>query len=64
MYRWDRAAGTYASLTGDAPVSGTSYTDGTAPTGTTHHYWVTAVLADGTETAPGAAWAILSPTGV
>ncbi|MGW2786902.1 fibronectin type III domain-containing protein [Streptomyces populi] len=63
VLRWDREAGRYVSLTGDTPVTGTSYTDTTAPSGTTHYYWVTALLADGTETAPGADWAILVPPG-
>ncbi|MFJ4834919.1 PA14 domain-containing protein [Streptomyces sp. NPDC088747] len=63
VLRWDPAAGQYTSLTGDTPVTGTSYTDTTAASGTTHHYWVTALLADGSETAPGADWAILVPPG-
>ncbi|MFF3562121.1 PA14 domain-containing protein [Streptomyces sp. NPDC002574] len=60
VYRWDRAAGRYESLTPD-PVTGTAWTDTTAPRGTTHYYWVTAVDADGTESAPGGASAILAP---
>ncbi|WP_339130754.1 PA14 domain-containing protein [Streptomyces sp. f51] len=63
VLRWDRDAGRYVSLTGDTPVTGTSYEDTAARSGTTHFYWVTAVLADGTETAPGADWAILVPPG-
>ncbi|MDX3073491.1 PA14 domain-containing protein [Streptomyces sp. NPDC088354] len=60
VYRWDRAAGRYESLTPD-PVTGTAWTDTTAPRGTTHYYWVTAVDADGTESAPGGASVILAP---
>lgn len=65
VYRWDRAAGRYAPLTGadpNASTPATSYTDTSAGSGTTHYYWVTAVLADGTETAPGADWTVLAPT--
>ncbi|MEU3619055.1 PA14 domain-containing protein [Streptomyces sp. NPDC006872] len=61
VYRWDRTAGQYVSLSGDALVNGTLYSDSTAATGTTHFYWVSAVLADGSESAPGADWAILLP---
>ncbi|WP_338017773.1 PA14 domain-containing protein [Streptomyces adustus] len=63
VLRWDRDTGRYESLTGDTPVTETSYTDTTAPSGTTHYYWVSAVLADGTESAPGGDWAILVPPG-
>lgn len=60
VYRWNHDAGSYEQLTAE-PVTGLSYTDTTAATGTTHFYWVTAVHADGTESAPGDAWAILQP---
>ncbi|MFD3452376.1 PA14 domain-containing protein [Streptomyces sp. NPDC058691] len=60
VYRWDRFAGRYESLTPD-PVTGTAWKDTTAPRGTTHYYRVTAVDADGTESAPGGAYAILAP---
>ncbi|MFJ9027407.1 PA14 domain-containing protein [Streptomyces sp. NPDC102274] len=62
VYRWDRAAGRYTPLTGADPHAFTWYTDTTAASGTTHYYWVTAVLADGTETAPGADWVPMPPT--
>ncbi|WP_254407165.1 PA14 domain-containing protein [Streptomyces sp. GMY02] len=62
VYRWDRATGQYAPLTGADPHASTRYTDTTAASGTTHYYWVTAVLADGTETAPGADWVLMPPT--
>ncbi|MEV6106937.1 PA14 domain-containing protein [Streptomyces sp. NPDC051940] len=62
VYRWDREAGRYVRLTVDAPRAFTWYTDTAAPSGTTHYYWVTAVLADGTETAPGAAWIAVKPS--
>jgi fibronectin type 3 domain-containing protein len=60
VYRWNRATAAYEPLTAD-PVTGMSYTDTTAAAGTTHFYWVTALRADGTETAPGDAWAALAP---
>ncbi|WP_329036221.1 PA14 domain-containing protein [Streptomyces sp. NBC_00178] len=62
VYRWDRVAGQYAPLTGDDPYASTSYTDTTASPGTTHFYWVKAVLPDGTETGPGAVSVALPPT--
>ncbi|MGW2057711.1 PA14 domain-containing protein [Streptomyces sp. NPDC001840] len=62
VYRWDRATGRYEPLTGTDPHAFTSYTDTTASSGTTHYYWVTAVLPDGTETAPGADWVLVPPT--
>jgi fibronectin type 3 domain-containing protein len=43
------------------PITGVSYTDTTAATGTTHFYRVTAIHADGSESAPGDDWVILSP---
>ncbi|MFJ4849099.1 MULTISPECIES: PA14 domain-containing protein [unclassified Streptomyces] len=60
VYRWDPVDGRYESLTPD-PVTGTTWKDTTAPRGTTHYYWVTAVDADGTESAPGGAYAVLAP---
>jgi fibronectin type 3 domain-containing protein len=60
IYRWNRTTAAYEPLTAD-PVTALSYTDTTAPAGTTHFYWVTALHADGTESLPGDAWAALSP---
>ena len=60
VYRWNPATAAYEPLTAD-PVTSTAYTDATAAAGTTHFYWVTAVHADGTESAPGDAWAALVP---
>ncbi|MGW3244907.1 PA14 domain-containing protein [Streptomyces sp. NPDC001070] len=60
VYRWDRDSGSYESLTPE-PVTGTGWTDTTAPRGTTHFYWVKAVYADGSESAPGGNYAILAP---
>jgi fibronectin type 3 domain-containing protein len=60
VYRWNPATAAYEPLTAD-PVTGTSYTDTSAAAGTTHFYWVTALHADGTESAPGDAWVALAP---
>ncbi|MFG2557610.1 hypothetical protein [Streptomyces sp. NPDC048496] len=60
VYRWNPGTQQYEKLTTD-PVTTTSYEDTTAATGTTHYYWVTSVHTDGSESAPGAAWAILPP---
>ncbi|MFF3380774.1 PA14 domain-containing protein [Streptomyces sp. NPDC002680] len=60
VYRWNPATAAYEPLTA-APVTGMSYTDTTAAVGTTHFYWVTALHADGTESAPGDAWVALAP---
>ncbi|MGW3130544.1 PA14 domain-containing protein [Streptomyces sp. NPDC001123] len=58
VYRWNPATQTYEKL---AATADRSYDDATAARGTTHYYWVTALYADGTESAPGADWAILEP---
>ncbi|MFE6486911.1 PA14 domain-containing protein [Streptomyces sp. NPDC057757] len=60
VYRWNPATAAYEPLTAE-PVTGLAYTDTTAAAGTTHFYWVTALHADGTESAPGDAWAALAP---
>ncbi|MBL1087481.1 cellulose 1,4-beta-cellobiosidase [Streptomyces actinomycinicus] len=58
IYRWNPGTGAYEKLT---DTTGTSYEDGGAPKGTTHFYWVTALQADGTESAAGGDWAVLAP---
>ncbi|WP_043667238.1 PA14 domain-containing protein [Streptomyces xylophagus] len=58
VYRWNPVTKAYEKL---AATTDRSYDDTTAARGTTHHYWVTALYADGTESAPGADWAILEP---
>ncbi|MFJ6085751.1 PA14 domain-containing protein [Streptomyces sp. NPDC092369] len=58
VYRWNPATEAYEKL---ATTTELSYDDTTAARGTTHHYWVSALYADGTESAPGADWAILEP---
>jgi fibronectin type 3 domain-containing protein len=58
VYRWNPDTGAYEKL---AATTDRSYDDTSAARGTTHYYWVTALYADGTESAPGADWAILEP---
>ncbi|MEU6088439.1 PA14 domain-containing protein [Streptomyces sp. NPDC047085] len=58
VYRWNPDTKVYEKL---ADVAGTSYEDAGAAKGTTHFYWVTALQADGTESAPGGASAVLAP---
>ncbi|MGW1550926.1 PA14 domain-containing protein [Streptomyces sp. NPDC002346] len=58
--RWNPTAGAYEKLTA-GPVTDVSYTDATAPTGTTHFYRVTAVYVDDTRSAPAGDWVILTP---
>ncbi|MFB6614507.1 PA14 domain-containing protein [Streptomyces sp. NPDC085524] len=59
-YRWNPATKAYEKLTAK-PVTGTAYTDSGPATGATHFYRVTAVYADGKESAPGGSYAILPP---
>ncbi|MCX4989577.1 MULTISPECIES: PA14 domain-containing protein [unclassified Streptomyces] len=58
VYRWNPGTGSYEKL---AATSQRFYEDTTAAKGVTHYYWVTAMHADGTESAPGADYAILAP---
>ncbi|MET7692780.1 PA14 domain-containing protein [Streptomyces sp. NPDC005483] len=60
IHRWNPATAAYEPLTAE-PVTGLSYTDTTAAAGTTHFYWVSAVHADGRESAPDDAWVALAP---
>ncbi|MEW1722852.1 PA14 domain-containing protein [Streptomyces sp. NPDC093109] len=60
VQRWDRAAGTFRTLT-DRPVTATDYVDRTAAPGTTHYYRVSAVYPDGTESVPAEDWVIVPP---
>lgn len=56
VYRWDGRSSSYMRLT-SAPLSADTrfYSDTGAPWDIAHHYWVTAVMPDGTESAPAAA---------
>ncbi|MEU2714476.1 PA14 domain-containing protein [Streptomyces sp. NPDC007205] len=58
VYRWNADTQAYEKL---AATTQPSYEDTGAAPGTTHYYWVTALHADGTESAPGAAHAVLAP---
>ncbi|AXG79423.1 fibronectin type III domain-containing protein [Streptomyces paludis] len=58
--RWDRATGSYRTLTAK-PLTRSEYTDRTAAPGTTHFYRVSAVYADGTESVPAEDWVIVPP---
>jgi fibronectin type 3 domain-containing protein len=56
VYRWDGQTSSYVRLTNTPLSVGTRfYSDTSAPEGIAHHYWVTAVMPDGTESAPAAA---------
>ncbi|WP_031172559.1 PA14 domain-containing protein [Streptomyces durhamensis] len=58
VYRWNADTHAYEKL---AATEQTSYVDNGAPAGTTQYYRVTARYTDGTESAPGADHAILTP---
>ncbi|KUL20605.1 PA14 domain-containing protein [Streptomyces regalis] len=58
VFRWNPVSKQYELLTTTADRW---YYDTTAPRGTTHHYWVTAHYADGTQSLPGADHVILEP---
>ncbi|MET8854815.1 PA14 domain-containing protein [Streptomyces sp. NPDC004579] len=56
VYRWDGHSSSYVRLTSTPLSAGTRfYSDTRAPGGIAHHYRVTAVMPDGTESAPAAA---------
>ncbi|MFD6422605.1 PA14 domain-containing protein [Streptomyces sp. NPDC060198] len=60
--RWNPATGAYEELTAaPSPYSGTSVTDTSAASGTTHFYRVAALYADGTASIPGTAHVVLAP---
>ncbi|GCB47392.1 PA14 domain-containing protein [Streptomyces sp. NL15-2K] len=59
VYRWNPDTKAYEKLA--ATTTATSYVDTAAATGTTHFYWVTALYADGTESAAGGDWAVMPP---
>ncbi|MCX5559330.1 fibronectin type III domain-containing protein [Streptomyces sp. NBC_00038] len=64
VYRWDPAAVAYVRLT-DLPLaaSTTRYTDTTTPTGTTNHYVISVVAADGSETFSNVDYNVYLPSG-
>ncbi|KFF96761.1 hypothetical protein IQ62_34770 [Streptomyces scabiei] len=59
VYRWDTHTKAYEKLV--TTTTATAYLDTAAAKGTTHFYWVTALYADGTESAAGGDWAVLKP---
>nr|WP_179382169.1 PA14 domain-containing protein [Streptomyces sp. SA15] len=59
VYRWNPDTKAYEKLA--ATTTATSYVDTAAAKGTTHFYWVTALYADGTESAAGGDWAVMAP---
>ena len=62
VYRWYRTAGDYVRLT-DVPLdlATTQYLDRTAPTGTTNHYVISVVAADGSEAFSEVDWTVSLP---
>ncbi|GHH23531.1 fibronectin type III domain-containing protein [Streptomyces lanatus] len=62
VYRWDRAAQQYVRLT-ELPLAADArgYTDPGTPAGTTSHYVVSAVAADGSEAYTGLAPVVVAP---
>ncbi|MGW3653053.1 fibronectin type III domain-containing protein [Streptomyces sp. NPDC000878] len=58
VYHWNPGTKAYEKLT--PATTGTSYAE-TATKGTTHFYWVTALYADGSESAPGGRAVVLRP---
>ncbi|MFH0177438.1 PA14 domain-containing protein [Streptomyces cacaoi] len=60
VYRWNPATSAYEKLA-DVAHDDPAYNDLTASRGTTHHYRVTAVAADGTESQPAGGLATISP---
>jgi fibronectin type 3 domain-containing protein len=66
VYRWDRATGTYERIADGALENPNTaqfrhYRDENAPAGTAAYYRVTAVYADGTESAPALGAVALAP---
>ncbi|MEU0070733.1 PA14 domain-containing protein [Streptomyces sp. NPDC006332] len=61
VYRWNPATSSYARIA-DLGAGASEYVDTGARHGTTSYYWVTAIAADGTESAPAGDWAVTAPT--
>ncbi|MEV0172755.1 PA14 domain-containing protein [Streptomyces sp. NPDC050803] len=60
VYRWNADSGAYEKIA-DVGADVTLYRDTGVPRGTTSHYWVTAVMADGTESVPAGDSAVTTP---
>ncbi|MEU1181355.1 PA14 domain-containing protein [Streptomyces sp. NPDC005820] len=60
VYRWDPRTSAYEKIA-DLLSGAAEFFDTEAARGTTSYYWVTAVAADGTETAPAGDYAVTAP---
>ncbi|MGW6789596.1 fibronectin type III domain-containing protein [Streptomyces chartreusis] len=60
IYRWNPATSTYEKIA-DLGAGAFEYFDTGAKRGTTSYYWVTGVLADGTESVPAGDWTVTAP---
>ncbi|MGW1361336.1 fibronectin type III domain-containing protein [Streptomyces chartreusis] len=62
IYRWNPATSAYEKIA-DLGAGAFEYFDTGAKRGTTSYYWVTGVLADGTESVPVGDWTVTAPVG-
>ncbi|MFD0434598.1 fibronectin type III domain-containing protein [Streptomyces chartreusis] len=62
IYRWNPATSAYEKIA-DLGAGAFEYFDTGAKRGTTSYYWVTGVLADGTESVPAGDWTVTAPVG-
>ncbi|WP_406254810.1 fibronectin type III domain-containing protein [Streptomyces chartreusis] len=62
IYRWNPATSAYEKIA-DLGAGAFEYFDTGAKRGTTSYYWVTGVLADGTESVPASDWTVTAPVG-
>ncbi|MFI8188657.1 PA14 domain-containing protein [Streptomyces sp. NPDC085946] len=60
LHRWNPETGAYERIA-DVPAGTAGHVDTGARRGTASYYWVTAVAADGTQSAPAGAWAVTAP---
>ncbi|MFC5214470.1 fibronectin type III domain-containing protein [Streptomyces coerulescens] len=60
IYRWNPATSAYEKIA-DLGAGAFEYFDTGAKRGTTSYYWVTGVLADGTESLPAGDWTLTAP---
>ncbi|MFH8699289.1 PA14 domain-containing protein [Streptomyces sp. PAN_FS17] len=62
IYRWNPVTSAYEKIA-DLGAGAFEYFDTGAKRGTTSYYWVTGVLADGTESVPAGDWTVTAPVG-
>ncbi|MFB6638031.1 fibronectin type III domain-containing protein [Streptomyces chartreusis] len=62
IYRWNPATSAYEKIA-DLGAGAFEYFDTGGKRGTTSYYWVTGVLADGTESVPAGDWTVTAPVG-